>query len=36
MQWTTSVTNLAEARRIMGIWARALRDGLDAARGKNQ
>jgi hypothetical protein len=29
--WTTSVTNSAEARRIIGIWATALRKAFDAA-----
>jgi hypothetical protein len=31
-QWTTSVTNTAEARRIIGSWATALRKALDASR----
>jgi hypothetical protein len=31
-QWTTSVTNSAEARRIIGSWATALRKALDASR----
>ena len=29
--WTNSVTNTAEARRIIGIWATALRKAFDAA-----
>jgi hypothetical protein len=29
--WTTSVSNTAEARRIISIWATALRKALDAA-----
>jgi len=33
MTWTNSVTNTAEARRIMRSWAQALRGALDAARG---
>ncbi len=32
MQWTTSVTNQAEARRIMQRWAKDLRARLDQAR----
>jgi hypothetical protein len=31
-QWTTSVTNSAEARRIIASWAIALRKALDASR----
>jgi hypothetical protein len=31
-QWTTSVTNTAEARRIIASWATALRKALDASR----
>jgi len=34
MQWTTRATNVAEVRRILRAWAVTLRDGLDAARGK--
>lgn len=34
MQWTTRATNATEARRILRAWADTLRDGLDAARGK--
>lgn len=30
--WTTSVSNSAEARRIISIWATALRRALDASR----
>ena len=30
MQWTNSITNRAEAERILGNWARLLRKGLDA------
>jgi len=33
LQWTTSVTNRAEARHMMERWARALRERLDEARG---
>lgn len=33
-QWTTSVTNTAEARRIITTWADTLRNALDSARGK--
>jgi len=32
MQWTTSVTNNAEARRMLQRWARDLRERLDKAR----
>jgi hypothetical protein len=32
MQWTTSVTNKAEARRMLQRWARDLRERLDKAR----
>ncbi|HEY4370108.1 MAG TPA: DUF3313 family protein [Steroidobacteraceae bacterium] len=31
-QWTNSVTNTAEARRIIATWATALRKALDASR----
>lgn len=31
-QWTTSVTNRAEARRMLERWARGLRERLDEAR----
>lgn len=33
-QWTTSVSNSAEARRIIASWATTLRRALDASRGK--
>jgi hypothetical protein len=33
MQWTTSATNRAEARRMIEKWARELRTRLDEARG---
>jgi len=33
LQWTNSVTNQADARRILGRWARQLREGLDEATG---
>lgn len=33
-QWTTSVSNTAEARRIIASWADKLRNALDASRGK--
>lgn len=33
LQWTTRVTNTADARRILRRWAGALRKGLDSARG---
>jgi hypothetical protein len=33
-QWTTSVTNSAEARRIIAGWADTLRNALDASRSK--
>jgi Protein of unknown function (DUF3313) len=31
-QWSNSVTNTAEAKQIIGAWARALRKALDASR----
>jgi hypothetical protein len=31
-QWTNSVTNTAEARRIIATWATALRKAFDASR----
>jgi Protein of unknown function (DUF3313) len=31
-QWTNSVTNTAEAKQIIGVWAKALRKALDASR----
>ena len=34
MQWTNSVTNNAEARRMLQKWAKALRTRLDEARGE--
>ncbi len=36
MQWTTSVTNRAEARRMLQRWARDLVKRLDEARGANK
>lgn len=33
-QWTNSVTNTADARRIITGWADTLRNALDTARGK--
>jgi hypothetical protein len=33
MQWTTSVTNRAEAKRMLERWATELREFLDDARG---
>lgn len=32
MQWTNSVTNRAEAKRMLERWAKELREGLDKAR----
>jgi len=34
MQFTNNVTNTADARRAMGIWATALRQGLDELYGR--
>jgi hypothetical protein len=34
MQWTTSVTNNAEARRMLQHWAQGLRERLDEASGR--
>jgi hypothetical protein len=36
LSWSTSVSNSAEARRIIGIWADALRKALDRVNGKEQ
>lgn len=36
MQWTTRGMNVNEARRILREWAVTLRNGLDAARGKEK
>ena len=35
MQWTNSVTNTAEARRMLKKWAKALRVRLDEARSNS-
>jgi len=35
MQWTTSVSNNADARRMLQHWATGLRERLDKARSKN-
>jgi len=32
MEWRTSVSNRADARRMMTAWAKALRSALDEAR----
>jgi hypothetical protein len=34
MQWTTSVSNNAEARRMLQNWAEGLRKRLDEARSR--
>jgi len=34
MHWSNSTWNTAEARRIMAVWADALRERLDAVNGK--
>lgn len=34
-QWTTSITNAADARNIIASWAATLRRALDAARGSS-
>jgi len=34
MSFTNNVTNTADARRAIGIWATALRQGLDELYGK--
>jgi hypothetical protein len=36
MQWTNSVTNRAEARRMLERWAKDLRERLDEARSSDQ
>lgn len=33
-QWTTSISNTAEARRVIGTWATALRQAFDASRAQ--
>ncbi|MFC4308199.1 DUF3313 family protein [Steroidobacter flavus] len=33
-QWTNTVTNTADARRVISSWADTLRNALDASRGK--
>jgi hypothetical protein len=33
MQWTTSVSNAADAQRAVDVWAKQLRDGLDRVNG---
>lgn len=35
-EWTTSIANTAEARQMIATWAIALRESLDAARGKDR
>ena len=34
LQWSSSVTNSADANRVLKRWAKILREGLDEARGK--
>ena len=34
LQWTNSVTNRADADRMISAWAKYLRDGLDRLKGK--
>jgi len=34
MQFTNNVTNTADARRAIGVWATALRQGLDEVYGR--
>jgi hypothetical protein len=36
LTWTTSVSNSAEARRIVGLWATQLIKGLDRVNGKGE
>jgi hypothetical protein len=36
LQWTTSVSNSAEARRIVGLWADAVVRGLNKVNGKTK
>jgi hypothetical protein len=36
LTWTTSVSNSAEARRIVGLWAQAVVRALDKVNGKTQ
>jgi hypothetical protein len=35
MQWSNSVTNRAEARRLFARWAKLLREGLDEIHQEN-
>lgn len=35
LQWTNSVTNVADAQRAIDAWARQLRGGLDRVNGPN-
>jgi hypothetical protein len=35
MQWTNSVTNQADAQRIISAWAKKFREGLDRLKAKN-
>jgi hypothetical protein len=34
LQFTNNVTNTADARRAIGVWATALRQGLDEVYGR--
>lgn len=34
LEWTSSISNRAEADRILGPWADLLRDGLDRVRAQ--
>ena len=34
LQWSSSVSNSAEANRVLSRWAKILREGLDEARGQ--
>ena len=36
IQWANQIDNAAEARKMMTIWAEALRDGMDKATGKTR
>jgi hypothetical protein len=36
MTWTNATTNTADARRIIDVWAKKLRESLDRINGKEK
>jgi hypothetical protein len=36
MMWTNATTNIADARRIIDVWAKKLRESLDRINGKEK